>query len=152
MNFRELKLRKDPNCPICGEHRTINELIDYEEFCGIRGEEAPAQPVEESEEITVGELKARMDRGDKLTVIDVREPHEYAIARIPGTKLIPLGQIEERAGEFDPNAEIILHCKSGKRSADALNRLKAKGFKRLKNLTGGILAWSTEIDPTVPKY
>ncbi|HZP82624.1 MAG TPA: ThiF family adenylyltransferase, partial [Chthonomonadaceae bacterium] len=152
MQFRELKLRKDPNCPICGEHRTIHELIDYEQFCGIRGEETEPEKVEESEEITVTELKARMDRGEPLTIIDVREPHEYAIARIPGTKLIPLGQIVERAGELDPNAEIILHCRSGKRSADALNRLKAKGFKHLKNLVGGVLAWSEEIDPTVPKY
>lgn len=152
MQFRELKLRKDPNCPICGENRTIHELIDYEEFCGIRGEEAPAQPVQESEEITVTELKARMDRGDKLNIIDVREPYEYAIARLPGTKLIPLGQIGERASELDPNQEIILHCRSGKRSADALNMLKAKGFKKLKNVIGGTLAWSDQVDPSVPKY
>ncbi len=152
MQFRELKLQKDPNCPICGTNRTITELIDYEEFCGIRGEEAAPQTVEESEEITVRELKARMDRGEKLTVIDVREPYEYAIARIPGTRLIPLGQIVERSGELDAGSEIILHCRSGKRSADALNRLKAKGFNRLKNLTGGITAWSDEIDSGVPKY
>lgn len=152
MQFRELKLQKDPNCPICGEHRTITELIDYEEFCGIRGEETEAQAVEESEEITVKELKARMDRGEKLTLIDVREPYEVAIARIPGAKLIPLGQIEERSGELDPNDEILLQCRSGKRSADALNRLKAKGFKHLKNVVGGVLAWSEEIDPSVPKY
>ena len=152
MQFRELKLQKDPSCPICGTNRTITELIDYEEFCGIRGEEAAPQSVDESEEITVKELKARMDRGEDLTVIDVREPYEYAIARIPGTKLIPLGQIEERAGELDPNTDIILQCRSGKRSADALNRLKARGFTRLKNLVGGITAWSDEIDPSVPKY
>lgn len=152
MQFRELKLQKDPNCPICGENPTIKELIDYEEFCGIRGEEAAPQPVLETEEITVRQLKARMDAGENLTVIDVREPYEYAIARIPGTKLIPLGQIEERASELDPNQEIILQCRSGKRSADALNRLKAKGFNRLKNLVGGITAWSEEIDPSVPKY
>jgi molybdopterin/thiamine biosynthesis adenylyltransferase/rhodanese-related sulfurtransferase/molybdopterin converting factor small subunit len=152
MQFRELRLQKDPNCPICGTHRTITELIDYEQFCGIRGEETEAQPVGATEEITVTELKARMDRGEPLTIVDVREPHEYAIARIPGTKLIPLGQIVERSGELDPNAEIILHCRSGKRSADALNQLKARGFKNLKNLVGGVLAWSDQIDPTVPKY
>ncbi len=152
MQFRELKLQKDPSCPICGPNRTITELIDYEEFCGIRGEEAAPQAILESEEITVSQLKARMDRGEDLTVIDVREPYEYAIARIPGTKLIPLGQIEERAGELDPKSEIILHCRSGKRSADALNRLKAKGFTHLKNVVGGITAWSEEIDPSVPKY
>jgi adenylyltransferase/sulfurtransferase len=152
MQFRELKLQKDPNCPICGTNPTIHELIDYEEFCGIRGEEAPAPELDASEEIMVRELKARMDRGERLTVIDVREPYEYAIARIPGAMLIPLGQIEERARELNPNEEIILHCRSGKRSADALNRLKAKGFRRLKNLVGGVLAWSEEIDPAVPKY
>jgi sulfur-carrier protein adenylyltransferase/sulfurtransferase len=152
MQFRELRLQKDPSCPICGPNRTIRELIDYEEFCGIRGEEAPPQEVEEGEEITVRELKARMDRGERLNVIDVREPHEFAIARIPGTKLIPLNQVEERASELNPNEEIILHCRSGKRSADALNRLKAKGFRRLKNLKGGITAWSDEIDASVPKY
>jgi adenylyltransferase/sulfurtransferase len=152
MQFRELKLQKDPNCPICGPNPTIHALIDYEEFCGIRGEEAPPPELDESEEITVRELKARMDRGERPTVIDVREPYEYAIARIPGAMLIPLGQIEERARELNPNEEIILHCRSGKRSADALNRLKAKGFHHLKNLAGGVLAWSEEIDPTVPKY
>ncbi len=152
MQFRELRLQKDPSCPVCGAHPTIHELIDYEEFCGIRGEEAPPLAVEASEEITVRELKARMDRGEALTVIDVREPHEFAIARMPGTKLIPLNQIEERAYELDPNAEIILQCRTGKRSADALNRLKAKGFRHVRNLVGGITAWSDEIDPSVPKY
>ncbi|CEK13792.1 molybdopterin-synthase adenylyltransferase MoeB [Chthonomonas calidirosea] len=152
MQFRELRLRRDPACPLCGENPTIHELIDYEEFCGIRGEEAPPPQLDEVEEITVQELKRRMDAGERLTIIDVREPHEYAIARIPGTQLIPLGQIEERAHELDPNQEIILHCRSGKRSAEALLKLKAKGFKHLKNLKGGILAWSEEIDPSVPKY
>ena len=152
MQFRELRLQRDPDCPICGTNRTITGLIDYEEFCGIRGEETPAAEMLESEEITVRELKARMDSGESLTVIDVREPHEFAIARIPGTTLIPLSQVEERSGEFDKNKEIILQCRTGKRSADALNRLKAQGFTRLKNLVGGIAAWSDEIDPTVPKY
>ena len=152
MQFRELRLRKDPTCPICGENPTITELIDYEEFCGIRGEEAPAQTVETMDEISVTQLKARMDSGEKLTLIDVREPYEVAIAKIPGAKLIPLGQIAERAGELDPNSEILLHCRSGKRSADALHILKSKGFTNLKNVTGGILAWSAEVDPSVPQY
>ncbi len=152
MQFRELKLQKDPGCPICGTNRTITELIDYEAFCGIRGEETEAQPVEESEEISVRELKTRIDSGEKLMIVDVREPHEYAIARIPGTTLIPLGQIAERSGELDKNAEIILHCRSGKRSAEALGILKGKGYTHLKNVVGGILAWSDEIDPSVPKY
>jgi adenylyltransferase/sulfurtransferase len=152
MQFRELRLMKDPACPICGENASIKELIDYEQFCGIRGEESAPQEVDESEEITVLELKARMDRGDRLNVIDVREPYEYAIARIPGTTLIPLGQIAERSVELDRESEIILQCRSGKRSADALNQLKAKGFTRLKNLVGGITAWSDQVDSKVPKY
>jgi adenylyltransferase/sulfurtransferase len=152
MQFRELRLMKDPACPICGVNQTIKELIDYEQFCGIRGEEAAPQTIDESDEITVMELKRRMDSGEKLTVIDVREPYEYAIARIPGTTLIPLGQIAERSGELDRTSEIILHCRSGKRSADALNQLKAKGFTRLKNVIGGITAWSEQVDPKVPKY
>lgn len=152
MQFRELRLQKDPACPICGPNRTITELIDYEQFCGIRGEEAPPQEVASSEEITVTELKARMDRGEILNIVDVREPHEFSIARIPGTKLIPLNEIEERSAELSRDEELILHCRSGKRSADALNRLKAKGFTHLKNLKGGILAWSEEVDPSVPKY
>ena len=152
MQFRELRLRKDPACPICGDNPTITELIDYEEFCGIRGEEAPAQTVETMDEISVTQLKARMDSGEKLNLIDVREPYEVAIAKIPGAKLIPLGQIAERAGELDPNSEILLHCRSGKRSADALHILKSKGFTNLKNVTGGILAWSAEVDPSVPQY
>ncbi len=152
MQFRELRLMKDPACPICGDNKTITELIDYQQFCGIRGEEAAPQAVEENEEITVVELKARMDAGEKLTVIDVREPYEFAIARIPGTTLIPLGQIAERSVDLDKSTEIILHCRSGKRSADALNQLKAKGFTRLKNVVGGIMAWSEQVDPKVPKY
>ena len=103
-------------------------------------------------EITVKELKSRMDAGEKPTVIDVREPYEFAIARIPGVKLIPLGQLGERSGELDPNAEIILQCRSGMRSANALELLRSKGFTNLKNLKGGILAWSEEIDPSVPQY
>ncbi len=152
MQFRELRLQKDPDCPICGTHPTITELIDYEEFCGIRGAETAINPMNEIPEITVKELKARMDAGEKLNVVDVREPYEFAIARIPGVKLIPLGQIGERSGELDPNSEIILQCRSGKRSADALAVLQSKGFTHLKNLKGGILAWSEEIDPSVPQY
>ena len=154
MRFKELKLRKDPQCPICGENPTVTELIDYEEFCGVgRGNEAAAAETSAPmAEITATELKAKLDRGDDFTLVDVREPHEFAIGRIPGSKLIPLGQIEERAGELDPNQEIVLHCKLGGRSASALEALQAKGFKRLINVKGGITAWSDEVDPTVPKY
>ncbi|MDE2126023.1 MAG: molybdopterin-synthase adenylyltransferase MoeB [Armatimonadetes bacterium] len=152
MEFRTLRLRKDPACPICGDNASITELIDYEAFCGIRGEESPALETDVAEEISVTELKAKMDRNEPFTLVDVREPYEVEIASIPGSILIPLGEIEERAGELDRNAEIILQCRSGKRSADALFRLKALGFERLKNLRGGILAWSEEIDPSVPQY
>ena len=156
MRFKELRLRKDPTCPICGTNPTITELIDYEEFCGVgRGDETPAEGTKDTpamEEITVRQLKEKQDRGDKFTLVDVREPHEYAIARIPGAVLIPLGTVAERAGELDPDTEIVLQCKGGVRSAQALGILQQAGFKHLKNLKGGILAWSSEVDPSVPKY
>jgi adenylyltransferase/sulfurtransferase len=151
MKFRELKLRKDPNCPVCGENATIKELIDYEEFCGMR-----AQPQEQPatlEEITATELKRRIDNRGDLQVIDVREPFEYDIARIPGTRLIPLGQVVTRMNEIDPSRETVMHCKAGVRSAKAIAALKRAGFPgRLINLKGGITAWSDEVDPTVAKY
>lgn len=152
MQFRELKVRKNPDCPVCGTNPTIKELIDYDEFCGIGRGNEQGEDVEENEEITAVELKAKMDRGDEFTLIDVREPHEYAIAQIPGAKLIPLATVAERAHELDTADEIVLHCKMGGRSAKALNILKQLGFKKLKNLTGGITAWSNDVDPSVPKY
>ena len=153
MRFKELKLRKDPDCPICGAHPTITELIDYEEFCGVgRGQESASSEDGSVPEITASELKAKMDRKEPFVLVDVREPNEYAIARIPGAKLIPLGQIAERASELDTADEIVLHCRSGVRSAQALRQLQQAGFKRLENLKGGILAWSDEVDPAVPKY
>ncbi|MBC8102999.1 MAG: molybdopterin-synthase adenylyltransferase MoeB [Cytophagales bacterium] len=158
MRFRELKLRKDPACPICGDNPTIHELIDYEQFCGIGlGQESVGEADAKKEEapmreITVTELKAKFDRGDTFTLVDVREPYEYEIGRITGSKLIPLGQIADRAGELNPDDEIVLQCKGGVRSAQALETLKAKGFKNLVNLKGGILAWSDQVDPSVPKY
>lgn len=152
MQFRELKLRKSPDCPICGEHPTITELIDYQEFCGIGRGNEESETVESSEEISVQELKSKMDKGEKFVLIDVREPHEYAIARIPGAKLIPLATVTQRVHELDTADEIILQCRSGARSARALNTLKQLGFRKLKNLKGGILAWAEEIDPSVPKY
>jgi adenylyltransferase/sulfurtransferase len=152
MQFRELKLRKNPECPICGTNPTIHELIDYQEFCGMgRGNEEGAE-LEESEEITAVELKAKMDRGDKFTLIDVREPHEWAIAKIPGAKLIPLATVPERLHELDSSEDIVLQCKGGTRSGKALQILKQAGFKKAKNLVGGITAWSNDVDPSVPKY
>jgi adenylyltransferase/sulfurtransferase len=150
MNFRELRLRKNPVCPICGPNRTIHELIDYEEFCGIRGEEAPANTAG-IPEITSRELKARLDRGDDLFILDVRETHEYQICNLNG-HLIPLGELTRRVHELDSSREIVAHCRSGKRSADAVQFLKQAGFRKIWNLKGGILAWSDEVDPSVPKY
>jgi molybdopterin/thiamine biosynthesis adenylyltransferase/rhodanese-related sulfurtransferase len=150
MKFRELKLRKNPECPVCGEHRTITELIDYAEFCGLRGEEAPA-PATSVPEITPRELKARLDHGDDLFILDVREPHEYQICNLGGT-LIPLGDIPKRVNELDSSREIVAHCRSGKRSAEAVEFLRKAGFRKIWNLKGGILAWSDEVDPSVPKY
>jgi len=150
MRFRELKLRKNPECPACGEHRTITKLIDYAEFCGIRGEEAPA-PQTTVPQITPRELKARLDRGDDIFILDVREPHEYQICNLGGN-LIPLGDLSKRVNELDSSREIVAHCRSGKRSAEAVEFLRSAGFRKVLNLKGGILAWSDEVDPSVPKY
>ena len=150
MRFRELKLRKNSECPVCGAHPTVTKLIDYAEFCGVRGEEAPA-PVSAVPEITPSELKARLDRGDDLFILDVREPHEYQICNIGGY-LIPLGDLSRRVSELDSSREIVAHCRSGKRSAEASEFLRQAGFRKVLNLKGGILAWSDEVDPSVPKY
>jgi adenylyltransferase/sulfurtransferase len=157
LRFRELKLRKDPACPVCGENPTIKELIDYEEFCGLRPAQAAAnnqtEETRQMEEITASELKQRLDRGDDLQIVDVREPNEYEIARIPGAKLIPLGQVVNRQSEIDEERETVVHCKGGVRSARAIEALTRSGFKgRLANLKGGITAWSNDVDPSVPKY
>src|SRR6202049_168215 len=150
MRFRELKLKKNPDCPLCGDHRTITKLIDYEEFCGIRGEEAPAM-TDGIPEITATELKRRQDRGEKLFILDVREPHEYQICNLNG-KLIPLGELPRRVNELDSSREMVVHCRSGKRSADAIQFLQKAGFKKLLSLKGGVLAWADGVEPTMPKY
>jgi sulfur-carrier protein adenylyltransferase/sulfurtransferase len=152
MRFRELKLRRNPECPACGDHPTITKLIDYQEFCGIpQHEPAPAAGTKEGE-IDPVEVKAKMDRGDRFLLLDVREPHEYQICRIPNSKLIPLGELPKHLNELDSAVEIVAHCKSGVRSAKAINILREAGFRKLKNMTGGILAWSDKVDPSVPKY
>ncbi len=150
MKFRELRLRRDRDCPVCGDHPTVKSLIDYQEFCGV----TPAinQPTASSDAIDATELKAKLDRGDKFDLIDVREPHEYQIAKIPGARLIPLGDLPKRLAEIDPNAEIVMHCKSGGRSQKAVDLLKASGYRNVRNMTGGITAWSDKVDPSVPKY
>jgi sulfur-carrier protein adenylyltransferase/sulfurtransferase len=151
MKFREFKLRKDPKCPVCGEHPTVKELIDYEVFCGMDTPQTPL--VAKLDEISALELSARRLRGDNIQIIDVREPHEFEIARIPGTKLIPLGHVVARMNEIDPAVETIVHCKGGVRSAKAIEALKRAGFGgRLINLKGGITAWSEDVDPRVAKY
>jgi len=154
MRFRELKLRKNPECPVCGEHRTITRLIDYHQFCGVPNPSAaPAQETKVNEgEIEVTEVKAMLDRGDDFLLIDVREPHEYKICNIPGAKLIPLGEVPQRLHELDKAADIVVHCKMGGRSARACGILKQAGFTRVRNMKGGILAWSDRVDPSVPKY
>lgn len=151
MKFRELKLRKDPACPVCGENPTIKELIDYEMFCGI--EPQPAEPVGNPDEVTVQDMKKALENpGLGIKVIDVREPDEYEIAHVENVPLLPLSQLQERFTELDPNQQYYLHCKGGVRSLKALNFLRDQGFKYLKSVKGGISAWSEEIDPNVPQY
>jgi adenylyltransferase/sulfurtransferase len=149
MKFRELRLRKNPQCPACGPHRTVNRLIDYNEFCGIRGEEKAVES--NLPEITVEELKQRRDAGEDVFILDVREPHEYQICNLGG-HLIPLNDLPKRVHELDSSREIVAHCKMGGRSAKAVDFLHKAGFHKVKNLKGGILAWADRIDPSVPKY
>jgi sulfur-carrier protein adenylyltransferase/sulfurtransferase len=145
VKFRELNLRRDTQCPVCGDRPTIFSPIDYEQFCGVRDEQAiPA--------ISAHELKRKMDAREAFELIDVREPVEYEIARIDGAKLIPLGEIAQRVDELQHEQPIVVHCHSGQRSAQAVRLLQQRGFGNVYNLEGGIDAWSDQIDPTVPKY
>jgi sulfur-carrier protein adenylyltransferase/sulfurtransferase len=153
MRFRELKLRRNADCPVCGDHPTIKELIDYHQFCGVP--QQPAEPVAAAAtagEIEPAEVKSKIDRGDSFVLIDVREPHEYQICKIPFARLIPLGELPKRVNELDSADEFVVHCKSGVRSAKAQEFLKQAGFKKVLNMKGGILAWSDKVDPAVPKY
>ncbi|HEY8551216.1 MAG TPA: molybdopterin-synthase adenylyltransferase MoeB [Vicinamibacterales bacterium] len=168
MRFRELKLRKDPDCPVCGTHPTVTELIDYEQFCGVKpaAAEAPAPaqatgpvPSRASStgpggipEITAEELKAWRDSDPNLVILDVREPHEVQIARLEGSKVIPLGELPKRVNELDPSRDLVVHCKVGGRSAKAVAFLREHGFDKAINLKGGILAWIDKVDPSLPKY
>ncbi len=151
MAFREFKVRRNPKCPVCGDNPTVTKLIDYEQFCGVRGQEAPAA-ADGLAEITVEELKQRIDRGEDLFILDVRNPEEFQICRIPGSTLLPLPQLPQRVGELDADRELVVHCKSGMRSAKAIGFLKQQGFRKLTNLKGGILAWAERIDRGMPKY
>jgi sulfur-carrier protein adenylyltransferase/sulfurtransferase len=152
MKFREFRLRKDPKCPVCSENPTITELIDYDQFCGIPQAKAAEEEEAHVPHITAVDLKAKLDRGDKFRLIDVREPFEWDICRIPGATLIPLGQLPARLSELDSADEIVLQCKSGARSARALHLLQEAGFSKLWNLEGGIAAWADDVDPSMPKY
>src|SRR5881227_247485 len=145
VKFRELNLRRDSECPVCGENRTIFAPIDYDQFCG-----APADDTVPA--ISVHELKRKTETREAFELIDVREPFEYEIARIDGAKLIPLGEIADRTDELQREQPIVVHCHSGKRSAQAVRLLQQRGFSNVYNLEGGIDAWSDQIDPTVPKY
>jgi molybdopterin/thiamine biosynthesis adenylyltransferase/rhodanese-related sulfurtransferase len=152
MRFRELKLRKNPDCPVCGVNPTVTQLIDYNQFCGIAPESAQAATVKNGiPQVSVREYKQRLDRGDDIFLLDVREPYEFQIAQIGGY-LIPQNDVPNRLGELDPAREIVVHCRSGVRSQRIAELLKQNGFQRVSNLAGGILAWSDEIDPTVTKY
>jgi len=151
MKFRELKLRRDPQCPLCGEHPTITELIDYQMFCGLAP--ASARPAVNPDEVTMQEMKRALDDPRLgIKVIDVREPGEHQIARVEGVSLVPLSALARRFTELDPNQRYYLHCKVGVRSLQALQFLREHGFKHLKSVNGGIDAWSDQIDPRVPKY
>ena len=150
LRFRELKLRRDKDCPVCGDHPTLDKLIDYQEFCGVKPMSTSTVPNESI--IDPLEVKRKQDEGEKFLLLDVREPHEFQIARIPGSTLIPLGQLQSRLAELDKNAEIVAHCKAGGRSQQAVDLMKQNGFTNVRNMTGGIGAWSDKVDPTVPKY
>ncbi len=152
MNFRQLKLRKNPDCPVCGTNPTVTELIDYDQFCGI----VPPAPASSAvnngvEQISVTDFKRKLDDGEDIFLLDVREPHEYQIAQIGG-HLIPLGDLPKRVHELDSSREIVVHCKMGGRSQKAAEFLQQAGFRKIRNLAGGIQAWSEQIDPKVPKY
>jgi adenylyltransferase/sulfurtransferase len=153
MSFREFKVRRNPQCPMCGDNPTIKQLIDYDQFCGVRGQEAPGPAAPSAGgETTPEELKKRLDRGEAVFILDVRNPEEYQICRIPGSTLIPLPSLPQRVGELDRGRELVVHCKSGMRSQKAIALLREQGFTKLVNLKGGILAWADKVDPTMPKY
>ncbi len=151
MSFRELKLPPDPDCPICGEKPTIDHLIDYQHFCGI-GTDEDTIHLEPEEQIESKELKRLLDRGEPVTVLDIREPNEYEICHLPGSILMPPAEVEKRAGALDRDASFVAYCRTGSRSARAVKLLRESGFKKVRNLVGGILAWSDDVDPSLPKY
>ncbi|MCC7450651.1 MAG: molybdopterin-synthase adenylyltransferase MoeB [Anaerolineae bacterium] len=156
MTFDTIKLRKNPNCPVCGEHPTITELIDYEQFCGVpahdRSDFKEKNVQNQVKSITVAELKARMDAGQDVVIVDVREPHEWEISELEGSLKIPKGQVMARAAEIPKDREVVMQCKTGVRSRDSILMLQTLGYTNLVNLTGGINAWAREIDHSLPVY
>ncbi len=149
LNFREVKLRADPACPICGEHPTIDKLIDYEQFCGVGQDGKEEQAMVE---VTPVEVQAELEAGRELVILDVRNPYEIDICRIEGSVVIPLPELLQRVNELDRDQEMVVHCKSGARSARAIQQLQEHGFSKLRNLHGGILAWARDVDPSLPTY
>ena len=154
LKFRELTLKRDPECPACGDHPTVTELIDYEQFCGVASASEDTRPMTEDTDMSVLELKEKIDRGESVQLIDVREPHEWQIGNLAaqGAKLIPLAELPNRLSEIDRDEPVVVHCRSGARSARAADYLREQGYTDVRNLDGGILAWADEIDPTIPKY
>ena len=155
MRFRELKVRRNPECPVCGDHPTVTALIDYDQFCGISPAAPETEPVpgaSDTDEVTVETLKARIDRQDSFLLLDVREQREFEICRIPGSVLIPLSELPTRLSELEGRDDMIVHCKSGVRSGKAVRLLREAGFGGARNLTGGILAWIDRIDSSLPRY
>ena len=150
MRIREVKIKRDPSCPVCGDNPTVTELIDYYEFCGVPGH--GSNQVGFDDEISAVEVKALMDRSERFVLIDVREPHEHEINRIPGARLIPLRDLPARVNELDTADEIVVHCLTGGRSAEACDFLRTSGFGKVKNLRGGIRAWIDDVDPSMAQY
>lgn len=152
MKFRELKLRRDPDCPVCGDSPTVTQLIDYEQFCGITSVTQVPDDSSSGDDVTVEELKISIDNNEGIFLLDVRESQEHQICSIPGSVLIPLGELSSRINELSRNEDVVVHCKSGVRSAKAVKILRDAGFKKAKNLSGGILRWIDVVDPSLPKY
>ena len=152
MKFRELKLRRDPDCPVCGDSPTVTQLIDYEQFCGITPATQVLDDSSSGDDVTVEELKISIDNNEGIFLLDVRESQEHRICSIPGSVLIPLGELSSRINELSSNEDVVVHCKSGVRSAKAVKILRDAGFQKVKNLSGGILRWIDVVDPSSPKY